>query len=84
MPIEPNLQAVLEEHYFLSKWNLNASDYGVPQARKRVFFVASKFGEIIPPKHQPQHTVRDADTVGEILLNIKTPSSPCNTRREEN
>ncbi|MFN6462500.1 MAG: DNA cytosine methyltransferase [Nostoc sp. DedVER02] len=58
--ITDSLQAVLEEHYFLSKWNLNASDYGVPQARKRVFFVASKFGEIIPPKHQPQHTVRDA------------------------
>ncbi len=58
--ITANLQAVLEEHYFLSKWNLTASDYGVPQARKRVFFVASKFGEIISPKYQPQHTVRDA------------------------
>jgi DNA (cytosine-5)-methyltransferase 1 len=47
--ITANLQAVLEEHYFLSKWNLNASNYGVPQARKRVFFVASKFGSIMPP-----------------------------------
>jgi DNA (cytosine-5)-methyltransferase 1 len=45
--ITANLQAVLEEHYFLSKWNLNASNYGVPQARKRVFFVASKFGESV-------------------------------------
>ncbi|MFH7029354.1 MAG: DNA cytosine methyltransferase [Heteroscytonema crispum UTEX LB 1556] len=53
--ITANLQAVLEEHYFLSKWNLNASNYGVPQARKRVFFVASKFGEIVPP----QHTIRN-------------------------
>jgi DNA (cytosine-5)-methyltransferase 1 len=58
--ITANLQAVLEEHYFISKWNLNASNYGVPQARKRVFFVASKYGEIMPPQHQPQHTVRDA------------------------
>jgi DNA (cytosine-5)-methyltransferase 1 len=45
--ITANLQAVLEEHYFLSKWNLNASNYGVPQARKRVFFVASKFGSSV-------------------------------------
>lgn len=62
--ITANLQAVLEEHYFLSKWNLKASDYGVPQARKRVFFVASKYGEIIPPQHQPQSTVRDAMPAG--------------------
>jgi DNA (cytosine-5)-methyltransferase 1 len=58
--ITANLQAVLEEHYFLSKWNLNASNYGVPQARKRVFFVASKFGEITAPQQLPQHNVRDA------------------------
>ncbi|AFZ01553.1 DNA-cytosine methyltransferase [Calothrix sp. PCC 6303] len=60
--ITANLQAVLEEHYFLSKWNLNASNYGVPQARKRVFFVASKFGNIMPPQQLPQHNVRDAIT----------------------
>ncbi|AFY99347.1 DNA cytosine methyltransferase [Calothrix sp. PCC 6303] len=60
--ITANLQAVLEEHYFLSKWNLNASNYGVPQARKRVFFVASKFDEIVPPQQFPQHNVRDAIT----------------------
>jgi DNA (cytosine-5)-methyltransferase 1 len=58
--ITANLQAVLEEHYFLSKWNLNASNYGVPQARKRVFFVASKFGSIMPPQQLPQHNVRDS------------------------
>ena len=44
---------------------LNASDYGVPQARKRVFFIGSKIGRVgFPKKHLNKLGV------GESLSNI--------------
>lgn len=42
---------------------LNAADYGVPQKRKRLFFIATKSGEIVWPKktHKNNHiTVNEA------------------------
>lgn len=39
-------------------WLLNAADFGVPQVRERVFFVASKNGDTIQ-KPTPTHTGRD-------------------------
>lgn len=47
--ITNNAIALIEEHYFLSKWLLTASDYGVPQKRQRAIWVGSKFGEIDAP-----------------------------------
>lgn len=45
---------------------LLASDYGVPQNRKRVIFIASKLGNI----NYPAATVKTPVTVGEALSNI--------------
>ena len=47
--ITSNAIALIEEHYFLSKWLLTASDYGVPQKRQRAIWVGSKFGEVDAP-----------------------------------
>lgn len=47
--ITGNAIALIEEHYFLSKWLLTASNYGVPQKRQRAIWVGSKFGEVAAP-----------------------------------
>lgn len=47
---------------------LNSADYGVPQARKRVIFIASKDYEISFPK--PYLTPKEYVTVGDALGNI--------------
>jgi DNA (cytosine-5)-methyltransferase 1 len=44
---------------------LNASDYGVPQARKRVFFIGSKIGKVGFPQKKGEKI-----TVGDALSNI--------------
>lgn len=44
---------------------LNASDYGVPQARKRVVFIGSKIGKIGFPEEEKEKV-----TVGDALGNI--------------
>ncbi|MEA5574073.1 DNA cytosine methyltransferase [Calothrix sp. UHCC 0171] len=41
--------ALIEEHYILSKWLLTASDFSVPQKRQRAIWVGSKFGEVAAP-----------------------------------
>lgn len=47
--------------YSLKSRVLNASEYGVPQARKRVVFLGSKVGEIMfPESNKTQLTVTDA------------------------
>ncbi|NJN07551.1 MAG: DNA cytosine methyltransferase [Richelia sp. RM1_1_1] len=48
------------EHYHATKWSLVASDYGVPQKRKRIIWVGSKYGEIQPPSPSKQFSVGDA------------------------
>lgn len=51
-------------NYYCSWRVVNCADYGVPQNRKRLVFLASKIGEInlIPPLYDKRHyrTVRDA------------------------
>lgn len=49
-------------NYFVSVQVVDSSNYGVPQARKRLVLLASKFGEIemIPPTVTKPVTVRDA------------------------
>jgi len=50
--------------YFVSFEVVNCPEYGIPQKRKRLVLLASKFGEInlIPKTHTPQNykTVKDA------------------------
>lgn len=52
--------ASASEHYHSTKWLLDASDYGVPQKRKRLIWIGSKRGEIQPPSPSKQFTVQDA------------------------
>lgn len=67
--------------YMCSSQVVNCADYGVPQCRKRLVFLASLHGniELIPPKYDEQHykTVRDA--IGDLpeLKNGETnPDDP--------
>lgn len=62
-------KAGTEEGYHVEHGFLNAADFGVPQIRKRLFFVAVKkrigkfafpVGEYGPNKEKPYNTVRDA------------------------
>ncbi|MCC6567517.1 MAG: DNA cytosine methyltransferase [Chloroflexi bacterium] len=50
--------------YSVSRYVVNCLDYGIPQTRRRLVVLASKFGKItlIPPTHSPEEykTVRDA------------------------
>jgi DNA (cytosine-5)-methyltransferase 1 len=48
------------EHYHAKKWSLVASDYGVPQKRKRLIWIGYKQGEIKIPSPSKQFTVKDA------------------------
>lgn len=61
--------AVLKEmHYFVSWSIVNAQDYGVPQRRKRLILLASKFGEIslIRPTHNKTNYVTVRDAIGNL------------------
>ncbi|MEG4999740.1 DNA cytosine methyltransferase [Microcoleus sp. B4-D4] len=50
-------------NYYFESYEVNCLDYGIPQSRKRLVLLASKFGEInlIPSTHQPKlyKTVRE-------------------------
>ena len=48
------------EHYHAKKWSLVASDYGVPQKRKRLIWIGYKQGEIKIPSPSKHFTVKDA------------------------
>jgi DNA (cytosine-5)-methyltransferase 1 len=62
------IQALESLNYSISTYEVNCLDYGVPQARKRLVLLASKFGEIelIPPTHDAEihETVRK--TIGHL------------------
>ena len=54
------LESVKPRGYAVTKWKLNAADYGVPQSRSRVFWVGSLLGIPDLPEPTPSTTVRDA------------------------
>jgi DNA (cytosine-5)-methyltransferase 1 len=47
------VQSLKTLNYSIQSYEVNCSDYGVPQSRKRLVLLASKFGkiELIPPTH---------------------------------
>jgi len=68
-PVLKRFKASLKEYgYQTVEWILNASSFGVPQHRRRLFLIATKEGAPVPeqpkPTHglglQPHRTLRDA------------------------
>ena len=55
-----------EEGYCVSVDKVFCPDYGIPQSRKRLVLLASKFGEIklMSPTHRPSNYVTVKDTIG--------------------
>lgn len=68
-PVFENFVKKLNENKY-SVWYkiVYAPDYGIPQKRKRLVLLASKFGEIslIPQTHNPQNYVTVKDTIGNL------------------
>lgn len=67
----PDFVSTLVTHgYKVSYKVVCCPDYGVPQTRKRLVLLASRFGEIklIPPTHKPESYVTVRDTIGNLPL----------------
>ncbi len=72
--ITGNVKARIEEHYKLSKWLLDATDYGVPQKRSRAIWVGSNRHDFLPPPcSDKKYTVFDAIAdLSDIPINPQT------------
>ena len=57
-----------EKKYFVSYSNVFCPDYGIPQKRRRLVLLASKYGEIeiIPKTHSEENYVTLRDVVGKL------------------
>ncbi|MBD1939434.1 DNA cytosine methyltransferase [Microcoleus sp. FACHB-68] len=57
-------------NYCFESYEVNCLDYGIPQSRKRLVLLASKFGQInlIPPTHDPNNY----QTVGQAIENLES------------
>lgn len=77
--ITGNANALIEEHYILSKWLLIASDYGVPQKRQRAIWVGSKFAPVNAPfQSDRRFSVGDAIAdLNHIPINPQTDTWEC-------
>lgn len=70
--LKPVLQDFVDllksEGYQVSVNKVYCPDYGIPQNRKRLVLLASKYGEIslIPPTHTPEQYVTVGDTIKEL------------------
>lgn len=62
------IKTLESEGYHVSYKVVYCPDYGVPQTRKRLVLLASKFGEIelIPPTHQKDSYVSVRDVIGTL------------------
>ena len=56
------------EGYHVSYQTVFCPDYGIPQTRKRLVLLASRYGKIslIKPTHTPENYVTVRDTIGEL------------------
>ena len=82
--ITSNAKALIEEHYFLSKWLLTASDYGVPQKRQRAIWVGSKLAPVNAPSQSDRrfsvgHSIAD---LNHISINSQTDTWELNQKGE--
>jgi DNA (cytosine-5)-methyltransferase 1 len=73
------IQGLVELNYSVNFYEINCLDYGIPQSRKRLVLMASKFGEIdlVPPTHNKESykTVRGAIEHLEPLVAGQTSST---------
>lgn len=55
-------------NYVTESYEVNCADYGVPQSRKRLLLLASKFGkiELIPATHNPEAYETVRETIGHL------------------
>jgi DNA (cytosine-5)-methyltransferase 1 len=79
-PVFKDFERTLEHEYGYHVWHtvVYAPDYGVPQKRKRLIFLASKFGKIslIQPTHSPNDYITVRDTIGNLEAIASGESSP--------
>lgn len=73
--IKKNIFSPLSEHYEIFKFNLAAHDFGVPQARRRVFFVGFRAKRDAKLWKAPQPTHGDVE-------HLLGPMLPRNTARK--
>jgi DNA (cytosine-5)-methyltransferase 1 len=69
----------LQNHgYFVWDKIIYAPDYGIPQKRKRLVLLASKFGNIslLPPTHTPENYLTVRDEIGHLDKIESGESSP--------
>lgn len=62
------VSTLIDEGYYVSVTKVFCPDYGIPQNRKRLVLLASKFGEIdlLPPTHSPDDYVTVKDAIGNL------------------
>jgi site-specific DNA-cytosine methylase len=66
------LRQGLTDMGFALEWSvLDASHFGVPQARKRLYLAASRTG--VPPRPMERETTRTRPTLRDILEDVATP-----------
>ena len=62
------VQFLTNNEYFVSYSNVFCPDYGIPQKRRRLVLLASKYGEIqlVPKTHSPDNYVTVRQTIGNL------------------
>ena len=61
-------KSLINNKYFVSYSNVFCPDYGIPQKRRRLVLLASKYGEIhlIPKTHSPENYITLEQTIGNL------------------
>jgi DNA (cytosine-5)-methyltransferase 1 len=78
-PVFEDFVANLKKNgYFIFSQIIYAPDYGVPQKRKRLILLASRFGDIslLPPTHTPETYLTVFDAIGKLDKIKSGESSP--------
>ncbi len=62
------VRTLQDEHYYVKYQVVFCPDYGIPQTRKRLVLLASRFGEIalIPATHKRENYVTVRDAIGDL------------------
>ncbi|MBO0348743.1 DNA (cytosine-5-)-methyltransferase [Phormidium pseudopriestleyi FRX01] len=84
--VAEEIEKPLSEKYYLTKFILSAPDFGIPQIRKRVFFVGFKMDKVATKYQPPQGTHYWEDGSGSgpskpIQLDLFSPGKPSKLHR---